>query len=74
MLIEKKSMFTGIVHTMDIPVTEEQLIHWKESNALIQNEFPFLTADQREFLITGVTPEEWDDAMDDFDSECYKNL
>ena len=26
---------------------------------LIQNVFPFLTADEREFLITGLTPGEW---------------
>lgn len=29
--------------------------------ALIQNAFPFLTPDQREFLMTGITPDEWDD-------------
>ena len=27
---------------------------------LIQNAFPFLNADEREFLMTGITPEEWD--------------
>jgi hypothetical protein len=28
--------------------------------ALIQRAFPFLNADQREFLMTGTYPEEWD--------------
>jgi hypothetical protein len=27
---------------------------------LIQRAFPFLNADQREFLMTGILPEEWD--------------
>lgn len=31
--------------------------------ALIQNAFPFLTLDQREFLMTGMTPEAWDQGM-----------
>ena len=29
--------------------------------ALIQRAFPFLNADQREFLMTGIYPEEWDE-------------
>ena len=28
--------------------------------AMIQNAFPFLNADEREFLMTGTTPSEWD--------------
>jgi len=27
---------------------------------LIQDAFPFLSADEREFLLTGMTPEEWE--------------
>ena len=30
------------------------------NGALIQNAFDFLTPDEREFLMTGITPEEWD--------------
>jgi hypothetical protein len=59
MIIERKSMLTGKVHQMDLPVTDEQLLRWA-NNELIQNVFPDLTIDQREFLMTGTTPEEWD--------------
>jgi len=45
---------------MDIPITEERLTKWLESNQLVQNAFPDLNADQREFLMTGITPEEWE--------------
>ena len=59
MMITKKSMFSGTAHTMDLPVTREQLDRWK-GGELIQNVFPFLSSSEREFLMTGVTPDEWD--------------
>ena len=58
MIIRRKSMFTGKVHELDIPVTQEQLDAWW-SGKLIQDVMPHLTPDQREFLISGTTPEEW---------------
>ena len=60
MKITKTSMFTGKEHTMEIPVTEEQIKDWKNGK-LIQDAMPNLTADQREFLMTGCTPEEWEE-------------
>jgi len=62
MLITKKSKFTGVEHTLDLPVTEEQISAWK-NGALIQNVMPHLGEDQREFLMTGVTPDEWEAFM-----------
>ena len=53
-------MFTGKEHTMDLDVTEEQLRSYYEGGLLIQNAFPHLSADEREFIKTGVTPEEWE--------------
>ena len=32
---------------------------------LVQNEFPELSDDQREFLVTGIKPERWDEIMGD---------
>lgn len=58
MLIKRESMLSGIIHEMDLPVTNEQLAEWL-NGSLIQNVMPHLTADQREFLMTGITPEEW---------------
>ena len=66
MLVSRKSMFTGKVHTMDLPVTQAQIdelvkgpFKWSHPTKLIQHAFPTLTAEQREFIMTGVTPEEW---------------
>ena len=57
MKVTMQSTFSGIVRTLDLPVTQEQLDNWR-SGVLIQNTMPNLTADQREFLMTGIT--DWD--------------
>lgn len=68
MLITRKSLFSGVTRTIDLPVTSEQLMRWANGE-LIQNAFPHLDADQREFLLTGATKEEWDAAFADEDDE-----
>ena len=60
MLITRYSRYSGICRTMDLPITEEE-IELYNNGALIQNAFPHLTPDQREFYMTGITSEEWDD-------------
>ena len=62
MLITKTSPFSGNTNSMEIEVTQEQLSSW-ESGVLIQNAMPNLSADEREFIMTGITPEEWDSAF-----------
>lgn len=62
MLISKRSIFTGVTNHMQLDVTQEQLDKWKKG-MLIQKAMPQLTSDEREFLITGSTPEEWISAM-----------
>jgi hypothetical protein len=60
MLIERKSIFTGVVSQMELPITQAQLDRWQNTGALIQDVFPHLSPEQREFLQSGATPEEWD--------------
>ena len=62
MLITKTSPFSGNTNVMEIDVTQEQIALW-ESGTLIQNAMPNLSADEREFIMTGITPEEWDSAF-----------
>ena len=59
MQITKTSMISGIERTMDIPVTQEQLDSWNQG-MLIQEAMPNLTPDEREFIKTGITNDEWD--------------
>tara|TARA_R100001594_G_scaffold12009_2_gene26906 strand:- start:3296 stop:3481 length:186 start_codon:yes stop_codon:yes gene_type:complete len=59
MLITKTSMLSGNTSSMDIDVSQDQIDLW-QGGSLIQNVMPNLSADEREFIMTGITPEEWD--------------
>lgn len=59
MLITKTCMMTGSVNTLDIPVTQSQIDAW-QGGLLIQEAMPHLSADDREFLMTGITSQVWD--------------
>jgi len=62
MLITRISPFTQIKHVLEINVTEEQLQRWR-AGELIQNAMPNLSPDEREFIISGITPEEWNETF-----------
>jgi hypothetical protein len=66
MLITKVSQLTGKENTRDIPISEDRYNHWLENkqNLYIQRYFADLSASDREFLLTGATPEEWDELED----------
>ncbi len=58
MIITRCSPFSGKINTRDIPVTKEQLVKLN-SGMLIQYAMPNISADDREFIMTGITPEEF---------------
>ena len=62
MEITRKSLISGIEHTLDINITEEQLKEIENPNRtkFIQNIVPHLNANEREFLMSGITEEEWE--------------
>ena len=62
MKITKKSSLTGKMHTLDLPVTNDELYRHHKGE-LAQNVWPHLSLGQREFLISGTTQEEWDEAF-----------
>lgn len=62
-LVTKVSALSGKTNSMELPVRQGQIEYWQQSGDLIQNVFPHLDADQREFLITGITPLEWNAAF-----------
>ena len=59
MRITRRSLLTGRVSTRDLPITERQFQAWY-AGVLVQVAFPRHSPDEREFLMTGVTPQEWD--------------
>ena len=61
MRYSKQSTISGKVNTMDLPITPAQIHEWQRGGGYIQEVFPQLDANQREFLISGSTPEEWEE-------------
>lgn len=60
MLVTRISPFSRIKNTIDLDITAEQLARYENGEELIQNVFPNLSPEHREFIMTGITPEEWD--------------
>lgn len=59
MLITRRSPRTKEYNQREIDVTQEQLDMWKRG-AFIQHAMPNVSAEDREFIKTGYTPENWD--------------
>lgn len=79
MIVTRTSQLSGKTHTREIDVEPGLLVRWVEGRdrRLIQDAFPHLDADDREFIMTGITPEEWDEAfapgdLEDEDQEDLK--
>ena len=59
MKVTRTSPFSRVTRTLDLNITEAQVEAYA-NGALLQNAFPNLNADEREFYKTGITGEEWD--------------
>ena len=64
MKITRLSPISGVTRTMELDVTAKQIVSW-EKGEMIQNVFPHLTAGEREFIKTGITPDDWDSMFGD---------
>ncbi len=58
MLFRKCSSYSGKMHSMELPVTHDQIMIWYRSGKPIEDVLPTLNVDQQEFLMTGITSEE----------------
>lgn len=66
MLITRTSEVSGITRTLDIPCTEEQYKAYLAGQH-IQLAMPNVSADNREFILTGIIQEEWDEIFPEED-------
>jgi hypothetical protein len=66
MIIGRTSLLSGLYHEMEVDITQEQVIRI-EGGEHVQRVVPHLSADIREFLINGITPEEWTKTFGDGD-------
>ena len=62
--IDRVSPITGNTNSMFMLLDVADLIKWRDGRGLIQDCLPYLSADEREFLKTGIMPEEWGQATD----------
>lgn len=69
MLVTRKSLISGIVRSKEIPVDPETLRRWEAGGGMIQELMPHLTAMEREFIMTGVTEDEWDETFREDEDE-----
>ena len=59
MVVVAVSALTGQKHAAPLEITEAQVYDWV-NGASIQDAMPQLSAEGREFLMTGITQVEWD--------------
>lgn len=61
-LVTNVSIMTGKSHSMEIDVDFDKLQAWRMGllQGSVQDVFPELSPVEREFLLTGITPEEWE--------------
>ena len=68
--VTRQSILTRKMNTMELPILQEHLdIYDKIGGFNVQDIFPQLDAEQREFLINGVTPQEWNKYIGDYNDE-----
>lgn len=54
----RTSLISKTTTTRDLPITPEQLAKWK-AGAFVQDAFPHLSPEDREWFLTGIIDEEW---------------
>ena len=62
MRVTRVSSLSHKVNQMYLDVTGEQIERWV-AGELVQDVMPNLTPEEREFIMTGITPEEWDESF-----------
>ena len=60
MIVERQSIVSGKTYQMELDITQEQLNDFTNGRTgLVQEAFPHLSVDEREFIISGIHPIEW---------------
>ena len=56
-----------------VEVDFDDFMNWTENNVLIQDAFPYLSADERELIKTGICSKCWDDMFGNEGEEEYNS-
>lgn len=61
MKVMRYSPISKKLNTLEVPCTQDQYDAWENGhNGYIQDIMPDVSPELREFIMTGITPEEWD--------------
>lgn len=60
MLVTKVSILSNIQRTKELDITEKDYQRFLRKEALVQDIFPDLSINDREFLVSGIIEDEWD--------------
>lgn len=63
MLIRRKSVVSGTIRSRNIPVNPEDFLAWENNLGSIEELMPYLNDVDREFILSGMTPDEWKEAF-----------
>lgn len=77
MIITRVSPIDKMEYNMDINVTIDQMNEFlSDTRRNIQDIFPNITPDEREFIKTGITPKQWEDLFgnDDDDDDLSEDF
>lgn len=77
MKIVRRSELTGKEHILDLDVTPEQMNRFEHryiTGEYIQTIFPKLKGHEREFIMTGITKQEWDNMFPPEDEDVLDEI
>ena len=64
-ILSKICTVSNKAYSINIPT--DKYYRWKSRRYLIQDVFPDLTREEREFMKTGITPDEWNQMFNPID-------
>lgn len=70
MYIKRKSVISGIERTRSIPVNPDDYIAYRAGIGNMQELMPYLTDEDQEFILSGITPDEWNEVFVSIEEEA----
>ena len=61
--VMRVSPLTGKTNIMKLDITLDQIHQWENGLGLIQDIMPNWTASEREFIMSGMTDDDWNEAF-----------
>ena len=64
-LLTKIDPLTGKINVMTLDITRKQLDEYEKGTKLVQDVFPNLEPYEREFIMTGIAPDTWEETFNE---------